>query len=100
MNHEIAWMYAPIAALLSQIGGTWWKPARRFVLPIGLALTLIWCGISILSSILCGTCVGVVAHLPITLIGDSVPSHWLNWIWLWVYGFLLGFPVAFIIYLH
>jgi hypothetical protein len=88
MDKEIAWMFAPVAALLSQIGGTWWKPARRFILPIGLALTLIWCQIAWWKAVLCGISVCVVACLPFT-IGKEWKA-WYQWVWVWFLGYLLG----------
>lgn len=95
MNHELAWFYAPIAALLSQIGGTWWKPARRYVLPAGLALVLWWCDVPIWRAICCGISVGAAAHLPFTL-SEYSWADWHQWVWVWILGYLLGAGCVFL----
>jgi hypothetical protein len=33
-----------------------------------------------------------VSTLPFTFKGDSIHSHWFNWVWIWIAGYLLGLP--------
>jgi hypothetical protein len=35
-------------------------------------------------------------RLPFTLIGNSIPSHALNWVWVWILGGLLSAPSIFL----
>lgn len=97
INKELAWFLAPIVALLSQIGGTWWKPARRLGIPIALVLTLIWLKIMLWRAITCGFCVFIGACLPITIGGDSIKKWW-QFAWLFVLGYILGLSSIFLSY--
>jgi hypothetical protein len=91
MNIEMIWLSAPIAGLLSQIGGTCWKLARRLLIAIMLAGSyLYFFGFSwliILFIIL--QC--AVYTLPFTLTGDSVDKP-IDWIWIPVKGILMSSP--------
>lgn len=92
MTSEIIWMTIPIAALLSQIGGTWFKLARRLGIP--LLLVGSWCyfvGMDFLI-FLFGIALFGAYCLPFTLIGDDVGNNPINWLWLPVKGMLLCSP--------
>jgi len=96
VNREIAWFLLPIAGLLSQIGGTWWRPARRVCIPIALSLTLILVEIEAYKAILCGISVWIAAFFPFTLKGDDLKDHWYNWVWIWILGYFMGLGSAWI----
>lgn len=96
-DKEIAFMMIPLAGLLSQIGGTWKKQIRRFVIPAMIAAVPIgFFGFNWLF-LVAGAAALVLAVLPFTLIGDSVPESWANWAWIVVLGLIAGLvalPVA------
>jgi hypothetical protein len=95
LSKELAWFAMPVIAILSQIGGTWWKPARRFIAPAVLCLTLAVFGISVYRSILCGIGLSIGACLPIT-VGKGDVREWWQFSWLFLLGYLLGLPAAII----
>lgn len=101
MPTETAFFALPIVALLYMAGGTFHKSFRRFGIPLFMAVFGIiflgwhsgWITLSL----------GYVAvlSLPFTLIGDDVNGHFLNFLWIWVFGYLLGLPALVIgVYLH
>jgi hypothetical protein len=100
MKTELCWFVLGICALLSQIGGTWWKGARRYLIPALLALTF-WIFVGPRVSLILYVLLQFAAFtLPITLKGDSIPGEAINWAWLPVLGVLqcasplvLGFNV-------
>jgi hypothetical protein len=82
-------MVCGITGLLSQIGGTWWKGARRFIIPLLMGATAwMFMGWSwwILAMVL--TQWGAYS-MPVTAFGDSIPGDWRNWFWLPCWGLLL-----------
>lgn len=93
MNLEICWFSLPLCAVLSQIGGTWWKGARRFLIPLTMLATYVifvgWNWLLIPMALLqWGS-----FTLPVTLKGDSIPGGGiLNWAWLPVKYTLVALP--------
>lgn len=87
---ELAWFLCPLIALSNQLAGTWGSPFGWFsIVFIALFLWLYgklksWKGYVTL------VIFWILGTLPITLIGDSIPGFWLNWIWIWVLGYLQG----------
>lgn len=90
MNKELVWMALPITGLLSQIGGTWWKGARRFIIPV-LSVGLLWLftGYVEWAVIFMAIHLWAAYSLPITKFGDSIPNDWRNWLWLPFWGVFL-----------
>jgi hypothetical protein len=92
VERELAWLLAPICALLWQLGGYRWKTLRREGVPLSiLSFGLIFSGFSwglLLSALL----LWCVIRLPFTLVGDSLHDFWGNWAWIWVLGALYGLP--------
>lgn len=86
---ELAWLSMPVCALLSQIGGTWWKPARRFGIPIVLGVTLTLSGIMPIKALYAACFLCLMTFLPIT-VGNGDVRKWYQFVWLWVLGYLLG----------
>jgi len=93
MDKELVWLGCPILGLFWQIGGYKWKLVRRIGYPLIIMLSgLLFSVFSwqlCVASLLCY----VVTTLPLTLIGDDIPSCWINWVWVWVYGAILASPV-------
>ena len=92
MNLELVWLICPIVALLSQLGGTYNKSYRRWGVPSVITIAALsflgfswWLPVLFLS-------IFVASTLPFTLIGDGLKASWLNWVWIWVAGYLLGLP--------
>ena len=89
-NKELVWFIVPIGGLYRMIAGTWNKPIGRFLtpaLPVVSYLLLVgfsWWLLAIYAAYL------LVNVLPFTLIGSSVNSSWINWVWIWVLGALNG----------
>ena len=89
MDKEFCWMILGITGLLSQIGGTWAKWARRYIIPIliaGMAWYYIGFQWKLIPMML--MMYGVFC-LPITLKGNGIPDHWVNWIWIPMWAILL-----------
>ena len=87
---EQVWFIVPIFGLFRMIGGTWWKFIGRFLPPIVAAAAFYffvgwsWWILAIVGAYM------ILKTLPFTLIGDSVHDSWLNWVWIWVLGYLNG----------
>ena len=91
---ELVWFLLPVTALLWQVGGTWKKQFRRLLIPCVFAFTLsYYLGITFWWVITAIAYFAIFA-LPITLIGKDVHKHWFNWVWFWIYGFILGLPAV------
>lgn len=90
MNKELFWIFPFVAGIMSQVGGSGFKWLRRFGIPVGLCFILTASGIAPHIAIMCGISVCAAAHLPFTFFGDSLKTHWFNWIWIWIAGYLLG----------
>jgi len=90
MNQELCWMVLPITGILSQIGGTWFKWARRYVIPV-VAAGMVWYFTGHFYWQLIPMMLGMYGAfcLPVTLKGDGIPEHWLNWLWLPLWGILI-----------
>ncbi len=93
MNLELCWFSLPLCAILSQIGGTWWKGARRFGIPLAMLVTYVtfvgWNWLLIPMALLQ---FGVFTF-PVTLKGDSIPDGgFINWAWLPVLYILTSLP--------
>lgn len=92
MNPELIWMLVPLAALLSQIGGTWFKWARRILIPLlFLAAAWIFKGFSWLLIPLALAQFGAFT-LPFTLKGNGIPEYWFNWLWVPLWAILICTP--------
>lgn len=85
-------------AFLWRLGGAGARPFRKNWRRIGYPLLAAICaGLSgvIYYKVIA---IAIACHLstrpPLTLIGDDIHKHWLNWIWLWVLGYLLGLPAV------
>lgn len=96
MNRELVWLMLPVVGFLSQIGGTYNKLFRRLGVPLIITMSsFLLFGFSWWLPALFLTIFGV-ACLPFTLIGDSLQASWVNWVWIWVSGYLLGLPSLFL----
>jgi hypothetical protein len=92
MNRELVWLICPLVALLSQLGGTYNKSYRRWGVPSVITLAaLLFLGFSWWLPVLFFS-IFAVSTLPFTLVGDSLHECWINWVWIWIAGFLLGLP--------
>jgi hypothetical protein len=90
MHKEYAWFLCPIIALTNQLAGTWGAPFGWFSL-VFIALFLWMYGkLKTWQGYLTLGVWWLVGTLPITLIGDSIPGYWFNWIWLWILGGIQG----------
>jgi len=90
MENELCWMVLPVAGLLSQMGGKWWKAYRRYFIPIiAVATGWISTGNFYFGWIFMMLHLWGAFSLPITLKGDSIPEHTINQLWLPVWGVLL-----------
>lgn len=91
-DNETVWLLVPAMGLFRIIAGTWNKPAARFLSPLLLALAVYflsgwsWWILAVIAGSL------AVGSLPVTLIGNSIPGNWVNWVWVWVYGGIKGLP--------
>lgn len=99
MNLDREWVWillnAPVT-LLWQLGGTVKKQFRRIGVPLVITLAAwLFLGWSWWWLALAAAYFGVTT-LPFTLIGDGVPEHWFNWIWIWILGALYGAPAIII----
>lgn len=83
-----------IIAFLWRIGGAGWPPLakdwRRIVIPILVLIVLLMRNVSEFRAILAAVLLFLALRLPLTLIGDSIPSYAINWIWPFISGYLLG----------
>lgn len=93
---EYVWFGAPIAALLRQVGGTFFKLVDRVGFP-GLLLASAWTflGWSWLW-VPMAVCVWLTRLLPVTLFGDSVLANPANILYVLVLGILQAAPSVFI----
>ena len=83
---------------LWRIGGAGWNPIgkdwRRVVAVLVILVSCLLRGYSTERSIICAIIAFAAFRLPLTLIGDSVPGHWINWPWQFVAGYLCGLPAV------
>ena len=92
MNREVVWLLCPLVGLLSQLGGTYNKSFRRIGVPLIITVAnLLFLGFSWWLPLLLIS-IFAVATLPFTLIGDALDKSWVNYIWIWLAGYLLGLP--------
>jgi hypothetical protein len=93
MSEELCWLVLPLVGLLSQIGGTWWKAARRYFIPlVTVGLLQLFLGWDILYVPLALHMYGAFT-LPITKFGNSIPGDWRNWLWVPFWACVLCSPV-------
>lgn len=86
----------PVAAILSQLGGTFLKALRRIVIPLLFLVAIVYFkGFSwlIIPAVLAQF--GVFT-LPFTFKGNGIPEHWFNWIWVFIWGVLICAPAMFL----
>ena len=90
LSTEMCWLVLPIVGLLSQLGGTFWKGYKRFIIPIVAVVTawlfighFYWGFIPMALHLWGAFC------LPVTLKGDSIPKHLVNQLYLPIWGILL-----------
>lgn len=91
MKLEMIWLLVPLCGLLSQLGGSDYAPkaVRRYGIPILMALA-VWYFKGFMWNIIPMAITQWAAFcLPFTLIGDGVPKHAVNWLWLPVWGVLI-----------
>lgn len=53
-------------------------------------IALLMANVSEFRAVLTAILLFLAIRLPLTLVGNSVPAHPINWIWLWIAGYLLG----------
>ena len=94
MNKELCWLILPLVGLLSQIGGTWWKAARRYFIPlVSVGMLWIWLGDFWYAFIPLAFHMFGAFTFPITKFGDSIPGDWRNWCWVPFWACVLCSPV-------
>lgn len=100
---DLNWRLAPLVSFLNAFGGWAFKLVRRLGIPVSVTIFAylyskdrkrdsIFFPIIFLSSFAAFT-------LPLTLVGDSIPGHWINWLWVWGLGAVQGislFPLCFL----
>lgn len=92
-NVELVWYLLPIAGLFRMVGGTWSHDVGRYLFVAAFVMAyFFFIGWTWWLIAMAGAYFGVKT-LPVTLIGDSIPEHWLNWVWIWALGFITGLPV-------
>jgi len=90
MNNEMCWLVLPIVGLLSQLGGTFWKGYKRFIIPI-VAVATAW---MFIGHFYYGF-IPMMLHLwlgftlPITLKGNSIPEYTINKLWIPLWAIFL-----------
>ena len=95
---ELVYMQIPIAALLSQIGGTWQKLFRRIGIPTLFTVSSIgFLGFHWPLLLLWPAFFGL-ASLPFTFVGEKLSDHWFNYVWVVILGLLawaaaIGVPI-------
>lgn len=100
---DLRWRLAPLVSFLNAFGGWGYTWVRRFGIPLSVLLfTFLYYNVKkkrylYLYPIL-ALSTFIVFRLPLTLVGDSIPAHWQNWVWVCVFGWvqILGLlPLAF-----
>lgn len=83
-----------LIAFLWRAGGAGWpllgKDWRRIGVPATVLIALLMANVSESRSVLTAILLFLALRLPLTLIGDDVTKHPINWIWPWIAGYLLG----------
>jgi hypothetical protein len=96
VNSELVWFICPTVGVLSMLGGLKYKLFRRVGVPLAItATTSLFLGWSWWWPVLFIS-IYAVTTLPFTLIGDSLDKSWVNWVYIWLAGYLLGFPAVLI----
>ena len=92
MSGELIWFVLPVSGIIYMAGGTWKKQFKRIGVPLSaLVVTCLFAGIHWAWIVMALWYFGKMT-IPLTLIGDGIPDHWFNWIWVWVHGYLMGLP--------
>lgn len=100
---DLNWRLAPLISFLNAMGGWGFKWIRRLGCPIAVVLfTFLYYRFKkkryfVLYPILLLTSYFSFT-LPLTLVGDSIPHYWQNWIWVGFFGAVQVsglFPLAF-----
>ena len=89
MKTELAWLAAPIIMILSQLGGTCWRPARRILIPLLMVCVAAYFKQPSLWLVPMAALIFGAASLPFTLIGSGIKEHWFNWVWIWIWAVLI-----------
>ena len=84
-------MLEVINSFIWRLGGSVNKNIRRLGFPLLLVLVFVWT-LPIWKLLLLAISCHLATRLPLTLIGNDIPKHWFNWIWVWIAGYLLGLP--------
>lgn len=91
-------MILVIISFLWRIGGAGWPPLgkdwRRIGVPAVVLIALLMANASEFCAVLTAILLFLAIRLPLTLIGDDVTKHPINWIWPWIAGYLLGLVSA------
>ena len=90
MSKELLWILCPVFSILYLYGGYKQKNWRRLGLPIALLVFSLAFGCFSWWVVLSAFLLGVSLRLPFTLVGDSLYASWVNWVWIWILGFLFG----------
>lgn len=93
LHKEVVWFLLPVAALMRQISGTFFKAVVRYLYPILVPLVAAYYHGFSLWLIVGAVTIFLSQILPVTLIGDSLHEHWLNWLWPFALGYIKGVAV-------
>lgn len=101
---DLNWRLAPLVSFLNAFGGWGFNFVRRLGVPAAIVLWAVlyyrlqrkWF-LALYAALFLG--VFLALRLPITLIGDSISGHFVNWAWIWILGLLQSaslFPLVFL----
>jgi hypothetical protein len=89
-------MYEILNAFLWRMGGDGYpllhRNWRRVGYPLILILSLLGGAAAWPVALLTGILAHLTTRLPLTFIGNSLYTHWFNWVWVWVLGYIYGLP--------
>ena len=93
---DLRWRLAPLVSFLNALGGWGFKWVRRFGVPTSILIfTFLYYNVKKPKYLyfypLLALGLFFSFSLPLTLIGDSIPAHWQNWIWVAVFGWVQMF---------
>jgi hypothetical protein len=96
--NELSWFLLPVSGFLWMAGGTWKKQFRRIGIPLCIFSFVFLFSTPWFSWLLSSILFFIATTLPITLKGDSIPAHAINWVWIFVLGLIfwvISFPCGF-----